>query len=56
MPPVKRHPFFVLSTPITNTFFTKQELQVTHLTALNLDTWALTEAPNREPAYAIGKR
>ena len=27
-----------------------------HLAALNLDTWALTLVPNREPAYTIGKR
>jgi serine/threonine protein phosphatase 1 len=27
-----------------------------HLTALNLDTWKLTEVPNCEPAYTIGKR
>ena len=27
-----------------------------HLTALNLDTGALTCVPNREPAYSIGKR
>ena len=26
------------------------------LAALNLDTWELTLVPNREPAYAIGKR
>ncbi|GAC1587566.1 MAG: metallophosphoesterase family protein [Hymenobacter sp.] len=30
--------------------------ELAHLTALNLDTWKLTLVPNREPAYAIGKR
>ena len=27
-----------------------------HLTALNLDTWALTQVPNCEPPYPIGRR
>ena len=27
-----------------------------HLTALNLDTWELTQVPNCEPAYPIGRR
>ncbi|WP_310396471.1 metallophosphoesterase family protein [Hymenobacter sp.] len=30
--------------------------ELAHLAALNLDTWELTLVPNREPAYAIGKR
>ncbi|WP_201985933.1 metallophosphoesterase family protein [Hymenobacter rubidus] len=30
--------------------------ELAHLTALNLDTWDLTQVPNCEPAYAIGKR
>ncbi|MFD2719413.1 metallophosphoesterase [Hymenobacter monticola] len=30
--------------------------ELAHLTALNLDTWELTSVPNCEPAYPIGKR